>query len=144
MGKQNSKFSEQVAVIAAINPQDAGTFTRTSAFVLADDFEKFGAVVSVGALEDTAKIYLLKADDTANGTTAAVTSAQVTTAQANKQVVLNADAEDFQDGTNKYVAVRVKCAADTANLISAVLLGVAAKYNPASDKDAASVVSIKN
>lgn len=146
----NAKASEQVAVVATIDPDAYTAAAYTSDYVSMADFESIMAVVMAGTLGTNATVdaKLVQATD-ASGTGVkdisgkAITQiTQAGTDQSDTQAVVGCRAEDLDvDNGFTHVAVVVTVGTATSDA-GAIVLGANPRYAPASGADLASVGEI--
>lgn len=138
------KASEQIALVSALDPASLSANTYYSDWILADDFERFMAIVLVGAIttNGTCDIAISQATDgSGTGAKDVVAATQLTQAgtDSNKQVVLQCNTSQLDlAGGFRYVAVEV-VTATAASIAGAALLGLNPRYAPANAYDVASV-----
>ena len=143
------KPSEQVALVSALDPASLSANTYYSDWILADDFERFMAIVLVGAIttNGTCDIAISQATDGSGTGAKDVTgkaATQLTQAgtDSNKQVVLQCSTEELdRAGGFNYVAIEIVTAV-AATIAGAALLGFRPRYAPANAYDVASVDEI--
>ena len=149
--------SEQVAVLAAIDPDEYTAADATPVLSGAVDMSKWGALMAVISLGDVAATVSVDAKftqaTTAAGTYKDVSGTSITTlggGDDNKQVVINLLAEDL-DMTNGYdnvklsVTVSDSASPDAAKAdVCATVLGFYPRFGPASDNDLSTVDEIVN
>lgn len=141
--------SENVAILGVIDPDAYTASTVTTAWVKADDFHRFMAIVFAGDLGTSATLdaKIEQANTSGGGGAKDVTSAAITQlTQAgtddNKQAIINFDADDL-DTENSFYWVRLSMTVATATSdAGGVLLGVVPRYGPGSDFDATTVDEI--
>ena len=136
------RFSDELAVVAAIDPTTAGTGTSTSDTI---DLELWGEVtfiLSVGTVASTGTVDMTVNSGTATGTiTTSVTDiTQFTLTDDNVQAIVTVDDSKV---SGRYLNATVKRGAANSN-VSLIALARKARYKPASDNDLASVDEIVN
>jgi hypothetical protein len=141
--------SDRLAIVAAINPVSQAVGAVSTGWISMQNWRSVMAIVQAGVLGAAATLDAkLEQATSAAGAGAkdiagkAVTQLTQAGTDSNKQAIINLrQAElDFAGG---YSHVRLTLTVGTqASLVSAVLLGLDARYNPASDSDAASVDEI--
>ncbi|MBB2915863.1 hypothetical protein [Cupriavidus alkaliphilus] len=141
-----TKPTETQAVVAAIDPSSQGAGAATTAWVSADDFHAYMAVVAIGAFGSGATVdaKIQQAKDSSGTGAKDITGKSVTQLVAaggnNRQAVINFMPEDL-DVNNGFTHVRLSVTVGTAaSLTAGVLLGVGARQGPPSA--AASVAQI--
>lgn len=146
----NAKASEQVAVVATIDPDVYTAAAYTSDYVSMADFEAIMAVVMAGALGTNATVdaKLVQATDAAGTGSKDISGKSITqitqagTDQSDTQAVINCRAEELDtDNGFTHVAVTVTVGTATSDA-GAIVLGVNSRFAPASDADLASVGEI--
>jgi len=135
------RLSEQLAVVATIDPVAGGTAAQTS-----DNFDMslhrralFILQTGAGTAGNTVVIQEGTVNFTA-GTATILSAAATAVAAANSQYLFEVSAEAMADGLTRLRAVVTSVGAD---LISLVALADVERYSPASDRNLASVVSIQ-
>lgn len=146
----NTKPSDFICVAGAIDPQsNAAAATKTSDYVDMAQFNSMLAVLNVGAITSTGKVdaKLVQAKDS-SGTDKkdisgkAITQLTEAGTDSNKQIEINLFAEELDTANGfRYVALEVTNTTAAA-LVSAVILGAAGRYDPASDSNVSSVDEI--
>lgn len=144
----NTKGSEQLSILATIDPASQAAGTATSGWVSVASFHTFLAVVQTGVLGASATLdaKLQQAQDNA-GTGAKDVSAKAITQIVkatgdNKQALINIKPEDL-DTANGFGFVRLSLTVGTAaSIVAGQLLGVNPRYAPADAYNQAAVVQI--
>ncbi|QEH80837.1 hypothetical protein EIK56_23000 [Sphingomonas sp. C8-2] len=147
----NLNASAVVAVLAALDPVSQGAGTVTTGWIDMQNWFRAMAVVQVGALGASATVdaKFVQAKDNAGGSAKDVPGTAITQltkagTDDNKQVVINLRPEDL-DFNNGYRFVRLSITVATAaSLISALVLGLDARYGAADMSDATTVDEIVN
>jgi len=146
----NAKASEAAAVVGVINPVSQGAGTVTSGWVDAAKFQRYLAILKVGALgaSGTVDAKLEQATD-ASGTGAkdvtgkAITQLTQAGTDSNKQVLINLHPSEDLDIDNNFDHFRLSVTvAVAASLIDGTVLGFSARQGAASDSDATTVDEI--
>jgi hypothetical protein len=145
----NILVSDRVAIVGAINPVSQGAGAVSSAWIDMQNWRSLMAVIQAGALGAGATLDAKLEQATTNAGVGAkdVTGKVITQltqagADSNKQAVINLRQVEL-DFANGYRFVRLTMTvAVQASLVSALLLAADARYNPASDNDAATVDEI--
>ena len=135
------RLSEQLAVVATIDPQAGATGALTS-----DDFSmslhrRALFILSIGA--GTAGNLVNIQEGTVNwtaGTATILTRAATAVATANSQFLFEVSAEAMAAGLTH---LRAQVTTVGADLLSMVVLADVERYHPASDRDLGSVVAIQ-
>ena len=149
MNTLSNKLSDQIAVVAAIDPASlASSGTATSDYVDMGLFPNIMAVLQVGAFTSTGKTDAKLVQATASDGTGkkditgkAITQLTQAGTDDNKQAVINCKADDLDiNNSFRYVALEVN-ETTAACLVAGLILG-AGRYAPASDNDVASVDEI--
>jgi hypothetical protein len=148
----NFKFSEQVAVLAALHSSSQAAGTATTAWVSAANFHKVAALVDIGSAgaAGTVAVALLQAQDSSGTGSKAVissitgnaigTSAPV--AGGSQVVELGAKLDDLDSNNGfSYVALQVTVAVNAVQT-AALLLGTVPRLAPASNLNMAGVVLV--
>jgi len=145
----NELASEGVAVGAVIDPDVLTATAFTSTWMSMEVFENAMAIVMAGTLGSSATLdaKLLQATD-ASGTGSkditgkAITQLTQAGTDSDKQAIINCRAEELDlDNDFDHIAISLTVAVATSDAC-AVLLGLNARYKPASDNDVASVDEI--
>ena len=148
----NFKLSEQVAIVATLDPSSQAVSTATSTWVPVANFHRFAALVDIGAVggAGTVAVAFLQATSSGGAGSKAVvnqvTGANVVTsapvAVSNSQVMLEALA-DWVDSTNGYgyVAITITVAGN-AVLTQGTLFGHAPRFGPANLLNQAGVAQV--
>ena len=141
--------SELAAVVAVIDPDANTAATYTTGWISMADFATIMAVIMAGDLGASATLDA-KLEQASDGsgtgakdiTGAAITQMTQAGGDSNKQAILQCYAEDMDIGSD-FTHVRLSMTVATATSdCSAVVMGMGARYGPASDHDAASVSEI--
>jgi hypothetical protein len=142
------KFSDCAAVMATLDPASVAASTVVSGWVSMDKWHSIAAILQTGVLGASATVdaKLRQATDGSGTGAKDITGKAITqlvkASHDNKQVVLQANAEDLDvNGGFTHVALSVTVGT-AASLLSAVLLGVNGRFEAASDFDDADVVQI--
>lgn len=139
-----------VAIVDTIDPDVVTAGAVNGAWVSAADFNSFMAIVMAGTLGISATLdFKIEQATDGTGTGAkdvtgkAVTQiTQAVTNQSDTQAIIEFCGEDL-DVDNDFTHVRMVMTVGTATSdAGAVLMGLDARYGPASDRDAASVGEI--
>lgn len=140
-----SKLSQDLAVVATIDPQIADDATVSSDQVDMSKRDKVMFVISVGATDTTVDALVREATDDQGTDEQDLTGKAITQLAGtddNKQAIIEVDASELSDGfTHVSLDITVGDGTTGAN-VSAVALVGHARYQPASDNDLASVVQI--
>jgi hypothetical protein len=149
----NTRYSDQVAVLASIDPASVAPSTVVSAWVSVANYHRVAAYLKTGAMTATSTINasLQQATNSSGAGAKAInfTSgspcqiAQLLAASnSDEQVILECKVDDL-DANNGYcyVALSVTVAA-AASILSADVLGVNPRFGPASAGNNASVVQV--
>jgi len=109
------KISEELDVVAAIDPQDIGTADVTGGYVAVGDYRKIQATLITESLTaaSTATVELLQATDVSGTASKALKAAVTGTAPVGNGVVkvqVEAAVEEMDSNNDfSYVAVKVTC-----------------------------------
>ena len=141
--------SDRLAIVAAINPVSQAAGAVSTGWISMQNWRSVMAIVQAGVLGAAATLDAkLEQATSAAGAGAkdiagkAVTQLTQAGADSNKQAIVNLRQVEL-DFANGYSHVRLTLTVATqASLVSAVLLGLDARYSPASDSDAATVDEI--
>lgn len=136
------RLSEQLAVVATIDPQAGGTGALTTDVIAMTNHRRALFIFSTGAGTSGVGVAIQEANaaftaGTANILTAANTVVGVT---ANTQNLFEVSAEAMGAGLTALRGVFTSIAGD---IISVVVLADVIRYHPASDYDLASVINIQ-
>ncbi len=144
----NSIFypSDYVAVAGAIDPQLLDNASLTSDWVALADFSQVMFIVNLGATDITTDVKIQSATDssgTSNSDVTLLAVTQLTDADDNKQVILSIDQSEVVTAGDTHVAVVITAGdGSLGSNVSAVCLGFNSEFQPASNKDVASVAEI--
>jgi len=141
--------SDRLAIVAAINPVSQAAGAVSTGWISMQNWRSVMAIVQAGVLGAAATLDAkLEQATSAAGAGAkdiagkAVTQLTQAGTDSNKQAIINLRQVEL-DFAGGYSHVRLTLTVGTqASLVSAVLLGLDARYNPASDSDAATVDEI--
>jgi hypothetical protein len=126
--------SERVAVIDTIDPQDAATTAKTSAWFDMAKYHEVMAVVFAGAVTGTVDAKFTQATTSGGAGAKDVTGkavAQMAATDDNKQKLLNLRPEDLDvNGGFRWAKLTVTPTGGTTNLLGAVVLGFLARKMP--------------
>jgi len=148
MNMQNQLGSEAAAVVATVDPDALAVGAISSDYVDMDVFDQVMAVIMAGVLGAAATLdaKLEQAQDSSGTGVKDITGKAITqlvkATDDGKQAIINCRAEEL-DLANAFTHVRLTLTVGAA--ISdggAVVLGMGARYGPASDNDLASVAEI--
>lgn len=144
----NAKGSEELSILATIDPISQGAGTVTTGWVNVANFHALLAVIQTGILGAAATLdgkFQQAQDNVGTGVKDVATKAIVQIVKAtgdNKQALINLKPEDV-DNTNGFGFVRLSLTVGVAaSLVSAQLLGVNPRYATADAFDQAGVVQI--
>lgn len=144
----NSRPSEEIALVASVNPGSLSVGNSDSGWVSMGNFMLMLAVLATGVLGASATMDMKFQQATdANGTNAkdvpGKAIAQVVKATGdNKQVLLNLRSSDL-DVEGGFSFIRIRVATGTAaSAAAALLFGCSARIGEASPMNAASVVQV--
>lgn len=145
----NVKASEQVAILAAINPASQAAGSAVSGWILASQFQKFLALVQVGVFGASATVDANIQQATSSGGAGAkaigsgVAITQMLAAGGNNvQAEINLDAQQL-DTNNGFDYIQLTITVGTAaTVIAGALVGFNPRLAPASDFNNASVAQV--
>lgn len=144
----NVKATEQVAVLAAINPSSQAAGAATSGWIAAAEFNKFLALIQAGAFGASATVdaKIQQATDSSGTGAKDVTGKAITqlvaASNANEQAEINLDAQEL-DVANGFCYIQLSVTVGVAaTLTAAVLFGFVPRYAPASAFNATSIAQI--
>lgn len=141
--------SEKVAIGGVIDPDVTVASTVVSDYISMGDFESCMAIIMAGTLGSSATLdaKLVQATDS-SGTGVkdisgkAITQLTQAGTDSDKQAIINCRAEELDIANDfDHVAISMTVAVATSDA-GAILLGLNARVNPASDNDLASVDEI--
>lgn len=146
---QNVPASNEVAVVATIDPDAYTAAAYVSDYVNMADYERIMAVVMAGTLGTSATLdaKLVQATDSSGTGVKDVTGKAITQmtqagTDSDKQAVINCRREDLDYNNGfEFVALSITIGTATSDA-GGVVLGVDARYGPASGNDLASVDEI--
>ena len=136
------RLSEQLAVVATIDPQAGGTGALTTDVVAMGLHRRALFILSTGAGTAGCAVAIQEANAAFTAGTATILAAANTAVgvTANTQNLFEVSAEAMGAGLTALRGVFTSVAGD---IISVVALADVIRYHPASDRDLASVVSIQ-
>lgn len=145
----NRLFSEDVAIVATVDPDVLTAATHTSDWVDMTMFQQIMAIVMVGTLGSSATVdaKLEQATDSSGTGAKDITSAAITQltqagSDDDKQAIINLNADQL-DVANDFTHVRLSITVATASSDGGgIVLGRKARYQPASDNDLSTVDEI--
>lgn len=144
----NARISEQVAVLATLDPVSQGAATVTTGWVSMGKFARLVALIGVGAMTATSTVdaKLQQATDAAGTGAKDIANKAITQLLAaggnNRQVEIDLR-DDELDVNNNFAFVRLSITvAAAASLIQAALIGAVPRNGLASDSNQAGVVQI--
>lgn len=139
------RFSDSIAVLAAIDPDAMAAGEVSTPWINASDFASFAAIIMVGALGASAAVdaKIGQATDSAGTGVKDLTGKAITQITANDgQAIIDFKAVELDlEGDYTHFRLTLTVGAATSD-VAALVLGADARYEPASDHDAASVVEI--
>lgn len=146
---QNSLPSERVAVCGVIDPDANTAAAYTSDYVDMTNFKSAVGIVLAGTMASTSTIdaKLVQATDSSGTGVKDITGKAITQlteagTDSDKQAIINVRTEELDvDGGFTHVAL-VMTVGTAASDSAAIILGLDARYGPASDADLASVDEI--
>ena len=141
--------SEKVAIGATIDPDATVASTVVSDYMSMADFESAMAIIMAGTLGASATLdaKLVQATDSSGTGVKDITGKAITQltqagTDSDKQAIINCRAEELDIANDfNHIAISLTVATATSD-VSAILLGLNARVNPASDNDLASVDEI--
>jgi len=140
--------TDMVAVVGVIDPDATAAGAQSTGWVSAKDFNSFMAIIMAGTLGASATVdaKIEQATDGSGTGAKDVTGKAITqlvkASNDDDQAIIEFCGEDL-DVDNDFDFVRLTLTVGTATSdVGAVLLGIDARYGPASDNDLASVVEI--
>ena len=142
----NTSVSENVSVVAVIDPDAYAASTVTTGWIDMSKYEQLMAILLAGDIVSTGTIDAKFQQATAAAGTGAkdVTGTAITQlteagTDSNKQVQINLRRGDL-DTANNFTHVRLSCTLATAGAdFGAVVLAMGARYGTGADNDAATV-----
>lgn len=145
----NALASEEVAIVGIIDPDAYTQATYTTDYIDMSKWESVLCVVMAGDLGSSATIDAKVTEFTSDGgagshdiTGKAITQLTQAGTDSNKQALINVRREDLDiDGGARYIKLSVTVGTATSDM-GAVVLGVGARRNPASDNDLSAVDEI--
>lgn len=131
----NARLSEQLTLLATIDPSSASVGSVTTGWISAANHERFMALVNTGALGSggTVDAKLQQATDSSGTGAKDVSGKSITQITANnKQALIDLRAEEL-DANGGFAYFRLSLTVGVAaSLASAAVIGGVAKQNPAS------------
>lgn len=149
MAQKTLRPSDMAAIVGVIDPDAYAAGTYTTGWISMSDFQSIMAVVSVGDMGASATIDA-KLEQASDGTgtgakdvnNGAMTQLTQVGPDSNKQVAIQCYAEDL-DLANEFTHARLSVTvAVAASDMSAIVVGSAPRYAPASENDLTSVAEI--
>lgn len=145
----NALASEQVAVLATIDPDATTASTVTSDWVSVADFYNFAAILLLGALGSSATVdaKLEQATDSLGTGAKDITGKALTQltdagSDSDKQAIINVKPDEL-DIANDFTHFRISVTVATATSdLGALIVGVNPRQAPASDNDLSTVDEI--
>ena len=144
----NTRYSEQVAVLASIDPASTAPSTVVTSWVSMANYHRICAYLKTGAMTATSTVdaKLRQATSNAGANAKDITGFAITqlvaASNSNDQVILECKADDL-DANNGFSYVALSVTVGTAaSILSADVLGVNPRFAPASAGNAASVVQV--
>ncbi len=145
----NQKASEVIAVVETIDPISQGAGAVSSGWVPVKDFHRFMAVVFAGVLGAAATLDGKIEQATSSGGAGvkdvvgrAITQFTKAGSDDNKQAVINIKPDDLDlDGSFYFIRLTLTVGV-AASLVGGVLVGLGARFGPASDADVSTVDEI--
>lgn len=144
----NVKISEKIAILAALDPVSQAAGTVVTGWVSVANFLSIMALIQTGVLGASATVdaKLRQAKDSSGTAAKDITGKSITqivkASGDSKQAIIECRAEDLDgEGGFTYVALSLTVGV-AASMVGAALIGGNARYMPAPDFDAASVVQI--
>lgn len=150
MAQANSRASDRIAVLGAIDPDVYTASTVTTGWISAAEFARFQAIVMAGTLGSSATLDAKIEQATSSAGAGAKDLAgkaigqltQAGTNESDKQAIINFRAADL-DLAGDFTHFRLSMTVGTATSdAGAIVLGIDPRELPASDNDAASVAEI--
>lgn len=143
-----NRITEELAIIATIDPDAYGTGDQTSDVIDMSDWREIGVYVLAGDLGSSATLDVAAKGDTAsNGSfTTTITGKSITQltqagTDSDKQAIISITQEDLMAQGFRYVRILATDAAASSDY-AVLVLGKPAHYGPAFDNDLASVDEI--
>lgn len=144
----NAKASEQVALLATLDPISQSATTVTTGWIKADKFAEYLAIIQTGVLGTAATVdaKLQQANTSGGGAAKDVTGKAITqlvkASNDNNQAMINLRPAEL-DVSNGFAWFRLSLTVGAAaSLISAQVLGMGPRFAPASDSNQAAVVQV--
>lgn len=148
MDTQNIRFSERAAILAAINPVSQGVGTVSSGWIPVALFDRIVAALQVGVFGASATVdaKFQQATSAAGAGAKDITGKAITQLVAaggnNRQAIVEVSETDL-DVNGGFSHVQFSITVGTAaTLVSALVQGVNARYQPASAYNATSVAQV--
>lgn len=144
----NSKISEQLAILATLDPASVAASTVVTTWVPVANFHSLAALIQTGVLGASATVdaKLRQATDNAGAGAKDITGKAITqivkASGDNKQVVIECRADDLDTaGGFAFVALSLTVGV-AASIVGAMLTGGNARFMPASAFNQAAVVQV--
>ena len=142
----NSKLSENVAILATLDPASVSASTVVSTWVPATNFHSLTVLIQTGVLGTSATIdaKLRQATDSSGTSAKDITGealVQIVKATGDNKQALIEITGDQLDATNGFGYVALSLTVGTAvSIVGAIIFGVNPRYTPASAYNQAAVV----
>ncbi len=142
MSGSNLRGSQRQAVVGVIEPETITDAAVQTAWIPIERYNKLEFLISIGA-NATSVLPSVKQAKDASGTDEKVIAGKVPTIVlvADKQVLIDIDVQDL-DIDNDFNHVELDLLTVDAAIVSALVLGIDADYQPADQYNLASVVEI--
>lgn len=147
MSTSNSTFSDRVAVVGVIDPDNytaSGTYDKLTDAIDMSRWGRVAFVIAAGDIEDTGTVdFKITESDTSSGTYTDVSGKVITqliTSDDDKQAVVEISTDELGAG-KRYIKGALRTAT-AASDVSAVALAIDARNEPASDGDLSTVAQI--
>lgn len=129
-----TRFVEEHAIVATIDPQTLNNTSATSDWVAVATYNRVVFLVNVGATDATVNAKLQSATDSSGTGAADITGKALTSALTatddNTQVVLEITADELPDATNHCALVVTVGSGSSGALVSAVGVGTVPRNAP--------------
>ncbi len=144
----NARFSEQMAVMDAINPVSQAAGTVTTGWISAANFERFLALITTGVLGASATVdgKLQQAQDSSGTGAKDITNkaiTQIVKASGDNKMAMIDCRDDELDVTNGFCYIRLSLTVGTAaSLVGANLLAGVSRFNQPKDAGANPAINL--
>jgi hypothetical protein len=142
------KFSEDVAILGVVDPQDAAASAKSTDWSDVSKFERIAGITLNGSIAANIVAKLEQATSLTGASSKQLGICDLTHVAStadNDQTIIEAKADDLDtDSSFRFARLTLTPATSGTNQIAGLLVGYRPRYAPASDNDLASVTAIKD